>query len=214
MIVQSASKRASSSAATRRPFNRAADNNTLRGLARGWFLFLLRGIAAILFGLLALSWPEVTLLSLIFLYGFYLIADGVFAIVSSFVGGITAGSWWLAAAGLLSVVAGIFTLARLDVTTLLLLYVIAGWAIASGAIYIVGAIALWKEIALEWLLLGGGIVSIVFGVLLSARPGIAEVLIWIIGSYAILYGILLIGLSLRLREYVLQHRDAEHRLKA
>src|SRR6516162_1041 len=116
----------------------------LNALAKHWWLLLLRGICAILFGVLTFVWPGITLLTLVLLYGAYALADGVLALAEAIMGGAPAPRWWLAL--------GILTFAWPGITALVLLLFIAGWAIATGILQIVGAIRLRKEIDNEWLL--------------------------------------------------------------
>ena len=172
----------------------------LDALARNWWLLLLRGIAAIVFGVLAVVWPGLTLLTLLFLYGAFALVDGVLALAAAIMGGVPAPRWWLAIVGLLGLGAGILTFAWPVVTALVLLLFIAVWAIATGVMQIVGAIKLRKEIDNEWLLIFCGALSVVFGLILIAQPQTgALALVFVIGLYAILEGIGLVGFSLRLR---------------
>ena len=174
----------------------------LHELCRNWWLLLLRGIAAFAFGVLTFVWPGMTLLTLVLLYGAYAFIDGVLAISAAVMGGAPAPRWWLAIIGLLGIAVGILTFAWPGVTALVLLLFIAGWAIATGILQIVGAIRLRKEIDNEWLLIAGGVLSVLFGLILVAQPGTgALALLYVIGFYAILNGILLVGLSLRLRKH-------------
>jgi uncharacterized membrane protein HdeD (DUF308 family) len=135
----------------------------LHALARHWWLLLLRGICAILFGVLAFVWPGITLLTLVLLYGAFALVDGVLALAEAVMGGAPAPRWWLALVGLLGIAVGILTFAWPGITALVLLLFIAGWAIATGILQIVGAIRLRKEIDNEWLLIASGVVSIIFG---------------------------------------------------
>ena len=174
----------------------------LHALAKHWWLLLLRGICAILFGVLTFVWPGITLLTLVLLYGAFALADGVLALAEAVMGGSPAPRWWLALVGLLGVAAGILTFAWPGITALVLLLFIAGWAIATGVLQIVGAIRLRKEIENEWLLIASGALSIIFGLILVAQPGTgALALLYVIGAYAVLFGILEVLLSLRLREH-------------
>jgi uncharacterized membrane protein HdeD (DUF308 family) len=174
----------------------------LHALAKNWWLVLLRGLCAILFGVLTFILPGITLLTLVLLYGAYAVADGVFALAAAIMGGAPAPRWWLAIVGLLGVVAGAITFVWPGLTALLLLMFIAGWAIATGVMQIVGAIQLRKEIENEWLLAAGGVLSVLFGVILFLYPGGgALALILAIGAYAIVYGVLLVSFSLRLRRH-------------
>ncbi len=176
----------------------------LGALAENWWLLLLRGIAAIAFGFLAFFWPGLTLLTLIFLWGAYAIVDGVFALwsVISGKGGEMQSRWWLAIVGLSGVIAGILAFAWPGITGLILLFFIAGWAIATGVFQIVGAIRLRKEIEGEWLLVLGGLLSIAFGVLLIVWPGVGALAVaWVIAWFAIAIGCIYIALAFRLKKY-------------
>jgi len=172
----------------------------LNALCRCWWLLLLRGIAAVAFGVLTFVWPGVTLLTLVFLYGAFALVDGVFALVAAIMGGRPAPRWWLAIVGLLGVAVGILTFAWPGITALVLLLFIAGWAIATGIMQIVGAVRLRKEIEGEWLLIASGVLSLLFGLVLIVQPGTgALALLFVIGVYAILYGLIEVWLSLKLR---------------
>jgi uncharacterized membrane protein HdeD (DUF308 family) len=176
----------------------------LPALAENWSLLLLRGIAAISFGVLAFIWPGLTLLTLIFLWGAYAIADGAFALgaaVSS-KGGEIAPRWWLALIGLAGILAGLLAFVWPAITAQVLLVLIASWAIFTGALQIWGAIQLRKEIEVEWMLVLSGLLSIALGVALLARPGVgALAVIWLIGSFAILVGCIYVSLALWLKKH-------------
>jgi uncharacterized membrane protein HdeD (DUF308 family) len=173
-------------------------------LARNWWLLAIRGIAAILFGLAALIWPGPTLTVLVLLFGAYALVDGVFGLVAGIrraAGG--EGRWgWLVVEGLLGIAAGIAAFVWPGLTALVLLYLIAAWAILTGVFELVSAIRLRQEITGEvWLALGG-LASIVFGILLLVYPSAgALAVVWIIGVYGILFGVLLLGLAFRLRRW-------------
>ena len=145
----------------------------LDDLARNWWLILLRGICAIIFGLLTFFWPGLTLITLILLYGVFALFDGGLAIGAAIMGGAPSPRWWLALVGVLGIAAGAVTLTWPGLTGLVLLFFIAGWAIAAGAFQIVGAIRLRKEIADEWLLIGSGALSVLFGALIVFTQGSA-----------------------------------------
>jgi uncharacterized membrane protein HdeD (DUF308 family) len=143
----------------------------LAALAQNWWLVLLRGIAAILFGVLAFLWPGLTLASLVLLYGAFALADGVLAVVAAIRGGGPGSRWWLAVVGLAGIIVGLLTFLWPGVTALVLLVFIAVWAIAIGVFEIVGAIRLRKEIDNEWLLILSGALSVLFGLVLLVQPG-------------------------------------------
>jgi uncharacterized membrane protein HdeD (DUF308 family) len=121
--------------------------------------------------------------------------------MAAITGGDRTPRWWLALVGLAGIAAGLLTLLWPGLTTLVLLLFIAGWAMATGVMQIIGAIKLRKEIDDEWLLIAAGALSVLFGLLLLMWPAAGLVgLAFVIGVYAIAYGCLLISLSLRLRK--------------
>jgi uncharacterized membrane protein HdeD (DUF308 family) len=170
-------------------------------LAKNWWLIVLRGVLAILFGLSAFLWPGLTLLVLITMFGVYAIVDGVVAVVSGLKQVKNSSRWWVfLLEGLVSIGAGVVALIWPDLASAVLLGIIAAWAIITGVFEISAAIRLRREINNEWLLMLGGLLSILFGVALiwwPAAGGLA--LIWIMGSYALIFGVLLIALGFRLR---------------
>lgn len=174
----------------------------LDGLARNWWLILLRGVLAVIFGLLTFVWPGITLLTLVALYGAFALLDGIFALTAAVTKGAPEPRWWLALVGLLGIAAGVATLLWPQITGMVLLFFIAGWAIASGVFQIVGAIKLRKEIDDEWMLIASGVLSVIFGLIILAFPGAGALgVAFGIGAFAIAYGALLIGLSLRLKKH-------------
>lgn len=175
----------------------------LQALAERWWLLLLRGIAAVIFGVLAFVWPGLTLLTLVIIYGAYALLDGVLALVAAFTGGAKPiPTWWLVIVGVLGIAAGLVTFLYPGVTALVLLVFIAAWSIARGVFEIIGAIQLRKELENEWLLILAGAMSVVFGVLILVWPGAgALALVWLIGAYAIIFGALFVGFALRLRRH-------------
>jgi uncharacterized membrane protein HdeD (DUF308 family) len=174
----------------------------VHALAKNWWLLLLRGIAAIIFGLLAFAWPGLTLLTLILFYGAFALVDGVLAIVAAITGGVPGSRWWLAIVGLLGIAAGLLTFLTPGLTALVLLYFIAGWAIVTGVFEIIGAIKLRKEIDNEWLLILSGIISVLFGVGMMLAPGAgALALVWVIGAYSVVMGVIFVALAFRLKKH-------------
>lgn len=165
-------------------------------LAKHWWILLIRGLLAVLFGVLAFAMPGLTLLTLILLYGGYALADGLTAL---WVGG-KSRAWWLLLVGVLGIIVGILTFIYPDITAVALLYLIAAWAIVRGAFEVMTAIQLRKEISNEWMLIFGGILSILFGIVLIANPAAgALAMIWVIGAYALVFGLITIFLAFRLR---------------
>lgn len=171
--------------------------------ARHWWLLLLRGLLAIAFGAMALAWPGPTAAALVLLLGAYLLVDGVFGVVDCVRHWSQLHDRWLwLLDALLSLAAGIVALLMPGLTALALLLVIAAWSVVAGVLRIALAIRLRKLIEGEWWMALGGLLSIVFGVLLFALPDAGIVsLVWLIGIWALLLGAVFIALSLRLRRF-------------
>jgi uncharacterized membrane protein HdeD (DUF308 family) len=170
-------------------------------LAKNWWALVLRGVAGIVFGILAFVMPVVTLAALVLLFGAYALVDGIFNIVAAVTGRTGERPWWtLLLAGLVGIGAGLATFFLPGLTALTLLYVIAAWAIVIGVLEIAAAVRLRRVITNEWWLGLGGALSIVFGVLIMLAPGAgALVMVLWIGAFAVVYGIALVVLGLRLR---------------
>lgn len=170
-------------------------------LARNWWLLLVRGVLAIIFGVLAFAWPGLTLAVLVLLFGAYALVDGIFALVTGLVRIGRQERWWLMVLeGIAGIVAGLITFFYPGMTAVLLLYFIAAWALVTGVLEIVAAIRLRREIENEWWLGLAGVASVIFGILLFLQPAAgALAVVWLIGGYAILFGVLLIFLAFRVR---------------
>jgi len=177
-------------------------------LSRSWWLLVLRGFAALIFGILTWVVPGISLASLVLLFGAYSMADGIFCIWTALAGPRRHESWWLLLlGGLVGIGVGILSFVAPGLTALALLIYIAVWAIATGVLEIAAAIRLRTEIEGEWALALAGIASVLFGVLIMTRPGAgALALLWLIGSYAIFFGVLLLILAFKARSFV--HRIA------
>ncbi|MEU7001188.1 HdeD family acid-resistance protein [Nonomuraea sp. NPDC046570] len=171
-------------------------------LAGTWWLFLIRGICAIIFGILALIWPGITLLTLVIFFGAYAIVSGVFSLFSALRHG-AQGRAWMILSGILGIAAGIIAFAWPGITTIALLYVIAFWAIFAGISEIIAGIKLRNEIENEWMLIVGGVLSVIFGLLLVIWPRSgALALTWLIGIFAIIYGVTTVVLAFRVKNLV------------
>jgi uncharacterized membrane protein HdeD (DUF308 family) len=170
-------------------------------LARNWWALALRGLLAILFGLFAFALPGLTLTALVILFGAYALVDGIFALITAVRAAEAHERWWLLVLeGLAGVVAGLITFMWPGITAFVLLVLIAWWAIITGIFEIAAAVRLRKEIAGEWALALGGVASVIFGLVLLFRPGVgALAVIWLIGTYAVVFGLLLLLLAFRLR---------------
>ncbi len=171
-------------------------------LERNWWVLLVRGIAAIVFGIAAFAWPAPTIAILVMLFGAYVLVDGVFGVVEAIRYRNRMDRWWVwLLEGALGIVVGALMLFMPGVTAYFLLMFIAFWAIFGGILRIVAAIQLRRAISGEWLLGLGGALSILFGVLLIAMPGAGILsLLWLIAIWAVLLGVVFIFLGLRLRK--------------
>jgi uncharacterized membrane protein HdeD (DUF308 family) len=182
-------------AATKKEEGMTQPQAALPAEAGHWWALALRGAIAILFGLAALLRPGIALEALILLFGAYALVDGVFAIVGIF-GGTRGGTprWLLFIEGIAGILAGIIAFVLPGLTALVLLYLIAAWAIVTGIFEIATATRLRQEIRGEWALIIGGALSVLFGVILVLVSPFAALLslVWLIGVYAVAFGILVL----------------------
>ena len=176
-------------------------------LARNWWLIALRGLAALIFGLLTLFNPLITLAVLVLFFGAYALVYGVFMAFAAVANRRGERSWGsLLVGGLVSVVIGVLTFLMPGVTALALLFLIAAWAIVIGLAEIAAGIRLRREITREWILILAGLLSVIFGIVLALFPtaGALAVALWI-GAWATVLGILQIVLGFRLRTWKRTH---------
>jgi len=175
----------------------------LHALAKSWWVLLLRGIAAIVFGVLAFAWPGLTLVTLVLLYGAFALVDGVLSLIAAFSGSAKPiPTWWLIVVGLLGIGARVVTFLWPGITAVLLVMFIGAWALVHGIFEIIGAIQLRKEIDNEWMLIFSGLLSVLFGIVVLIAPGAGAVgLVWAIAAYSIVFGITFVALALRLRSH-------------
>ena len=173
----------------------------LGDLSRNWGWVALRGVVAVLFGIFAFIWPGKTLAAVVIVFGAFAFADGILALVAAFkVRDRGKPFWSLVIVGLLGIVAGIVTFFWPGMTALLLVTFIGAWAFVMGIFEIAAAIRLRKEIEGEWLMGLSGVLSVLFGLFVFFQPGGgALALIWVIGAYAIFFGMLLIVLAFKLK---------------
>jgi uncharacterized membrane protein HdeD (DUF308 family) len=172
-----------------------------RYLSQYWWVFLLRGLFGILFGILAFIMPGITLATLVLVWGIYAFADGVVALYSAITGKTHGNDRWLIGLqGVFGVLAGVITIFLPAITAMGLLIAIAAWLLIIGVLQIVAAIKLRKEIEGEFWLGLSGALSVLFAIYLMLRPGEgALALIYIIGIYAIIFGIMLVAFAFRIR---------------
>jgi uncharacterized membrane protein HdeD (DUF308 family) len=166
-------------------------------LVNKWWVFAVRGILGILFGLVALFYPGLTLAVLVLFLGAYAGLDGILALIAA-VGGDGRDRVWYVLEGIIGIGLAILILSYPVISERALIYVIAAWAILTGILEIMAGFEL--PIARDWLLALAGVASVVFGVLVFANPVAgALAIVWLIGIYAILFGIVLLVFAFRLR---------------
>ena len=170
----------------------------LHTLAKNWWALALRGLVAVLFGLLTFLLPGLTLATLVLLFGAYALVDGIFNVIAF--SKVASHHWALLIEGVIGIIAGVLTFAWPGVTAIALVYLIAFWAIFTGVFEIVAAIGLRKVISNEWLLLLMGVLSLLFGLFILYAPetGALAIVLWI-GAYALVFGVFLLALAFRLR---------------
>jgi uncharacterized membrane protein HdeD (DUF308 family) len=173
------------------------------GLVRNWWVLALRGVLAIAFGVLVFLWPGLAWVVIVGMFAAYALLDGILAIVAAVTGHAHGGRLWgLILEGVVGIAAGVLTLAWPGVTGMILLYFIGFWAIFTGVFEIAAAIRLRKDITGEWALALAGIVSVGFGLAILFVPAAGAVAIaWLIGAYAVTFGVVMLALAFRLRSW-------------
>jgi len=170
--------------------------------ARNWWLFVVRGVAAIVFGIIAIVYPDITITALAIVFGIYAIVDAIGSFASA-IGHRDADGWHRAAhalEGVVALVAGVLALVLPDLTALALVILIGIWAITSGVVEIIAAIRLRRAIDNEWLLGISGLLSIIAGIVILVWPDAGALAIsWLIGTYAIVFGLFFVWLGIKLR---------------
>lgn len=183
--------------------------NLAETLSDNWWVLLLRGIVAILFGILTFARPGITLATLVLLFGLFALADGLLASYTAVTHRHDRENWgMLLLGGLVGIGVGILTWVSPSITALALVFYIAIWAIATGALAVVAGIRLRHVIQGEWRLVLAGVVGLAFGVFLMARPGAGAIsVVWMIGSFAFVFGIANLALAFKMRS-VAHHLEA------
>lgn len=171
-------------------------------VSKFWWTYALRGLVAILFGLAAFLWPGITLRVLVLLFGIFVLLEGFFLIVAAFGSKNISSNWWIVLLeGLGCGAFGMLAFIWLGITAMAFVILIAAWALVSGIIEFTAAIYLRKMIEGEWILGLTGILSILVALILLLRPNVGAVaVVWVIGFYAILFGILLLYLAFKIRK--------------
>jgi uncharacterized membrane protein HdeD (DUF308 family) len=171
-------------------------------LASVWWLVLLRGVAAVLFGAFCLMSPRLAAFSLVFLFAAFALCDGGVLLATSARGGGLARRWWMTLAGATSVAAGLFTFTEPRRAALLLIAIMGVWLIVRGLANILGGISTRDELGRDWSLPIDGLMSALFGVGLIAAPRVGALgLVWALGGWAIIHGLLMIPFGLKLRRW-------------
>ena len=166
-------------------------------LHRSWWVLLLRGAAAILFGVLAWMQPVASAAALVLLFGAYVLVDGLLGIYAAIQSRKQSRHWWVVLLwGLTGVVVGVLTALYPAMTALVLAIYIGVWAVITGVLQIVAALRLRKEIDGEWVLVLGGVLSVLFGILVLVQPGAGLLaMLWVLATYAVIFGVLMVVLA-------------------
>src|SRR6266545_5028324 len=170
-------------------------------LKRHWWVSVIRGVAAIVFGVIAFAYPGLTVATLVLFFGAWVLIDGVFRVVGAIGHHASDPEWGFhLIIGIVGIIIGFLTFHAPQITALALIIYIGAWALMIGATEIALAIKLRREIKGEWFLILMGLVSIVFAVMLLWNPAVgAAALIWIMAWYAVILGVLGIIFGFRLR---------------
>lgn len=170
---------------------------------RNWWMLALRGVLAIIFGLIVLFLPHIALLAFIIAFAVYAIVDGIATVVVAIRERETLSRWgWVLVEGALSIAAGILAFAYPGITALALLFIIAAYAVLTGIMEIVAAFSMREHVSHEWALVIAGALSIVFGIILFAHPGAGILaILWLVGIYSIVFGVLFIIRAFQLRSW-------------
>jgi uncharacterized membrane protein HdeD (DUF308 family) len=173
-------------------------------LAENWWSLVIRGLAALILGVVAFVWPGITLAALVVLFGAYALIDGVVCFLGAWKASRSHERWGaLVLEGIAGIAASIITILWPAITAFALVVVIAAWALVTGAFEIAAAVRLRKYISGEWLLALSGVASILFGFLMIGFPLAGALAIaYMVGIYALVFGVLLVALGLRLRSWV------------
>jgi uncharacterized membrane protein HdeD (DUF308 family) len=168
-------------------------------LTRYWWAFALRGIFAIALGLLAFVVPGPTLVALIAVFAAYALIDGVLAIIAG-AGSPGGPRWWIIIGGIAGIAVGALTISSPGATAIALVLLIGAWAVVTGVAEVVAAYTMRRVIDREWLIALSGLISVAFGVFLLVAPGSGVLaVLWLIGYYAILAGVMYVVMAFRLR---------------
>ena len=171
--------------------------------SRNWWVYVVRGVLALIFGMYAWFMPGVAMRVLLMFFGIFVLIEGIFAIAGSIAGRKYSELWWIVLLeGIAGLALGLLTLIRPGFVATGIIIFIAVWAIWGGVFRIIAAIRLRRELDSEWLLAFGGVVSILFGLMLFRHPGTGIVAIsWLIGFFASMFGVLLISFGIKAKKF-------------
>jgi len=167
-----------------------------------WLVLLVRGILAILFGIVALVWPSWTILALIYVFVAYALIDGVMALVNAIQDRSTSSEYWslVLIRGIIGIIIGLLVFFWPGLTALVLFTLIGIWAVVIGIFELLAAFVLPGDLRLEWTFVLGGILSIILGVIFIRHPVAAMLsLVWVLGIFAVAYGLVQIVHAFRYR---------------
>jgi uncharacterized membrane protein HdeD (DUF308 family) len=165
-----------------------------------WWIIVLRGVVALLFGIMALISVQFTLLFLVYLFGAYVLLDGILAIIVSLQERRSSSGWWVVfLLGIVGVVVGVLSFIHPGNVALLIFYLVAAWLVITGIFEIISAFTL-RAIGVEWLLVVAGGISIILGIVFFFHPTSSILtIVWLLGVFALLYGIIQIVRAIQLR---------------
>jgi uncharacterized membrane protein HdeD (DUF308 family) len=176
-------------------------DTAVRQLSRSyWWLLILRAVVAILFGILAIISPAFALLFLVYLFAAYVLIDGIFSVVVALQERTAYSRWWiLLLGGIAGIILGAVTFIWPGVTSLVLFYLVAAWAVVTGLFEVIAAFSV-RAAGVEWLLVLGGVLSIIIGIIFFLHP-VASILtiVWLLGVFALVYGLILIVRAIQFR---------------
>ena len=185
-----------------------AEQNIAQLLAQNWWAFAIRGVLGIIFGLIAILQPDVTMLSLVLVFSAYAFVDGSFAIIASVRAARRHERWgFLVLEGIVNIIAAALAFLWPAITVVSFVFLVATWAILSGGLMLSAAMRLSGDHGRWWLVLGG-LASVIYGALLIFAPFVgALVLTWWLGAYAIVFGLALMAVAIKLYQRL---RDQPH----
>ncbi|UKJ09103.1 HdeD family acid-resistance protein [Solitalea lacus] len=175
----------------------------LQSLIRNWWVIFLRGLVALGFGIIAIIWPSITLIILLYFFGFYLIADGFIALLTVVLSwGRREDKWLLVLDGILSLGVGVIALQLPEAATISIAFMVGFWAIIGGIIKIAFSIHVRSEVKGEGWIAFSGVMTIIFGFLIISNPVAGAIsLVWLIAAFSIVMGLMWVVTAFRIRSF-------------